>query len=45
MLLGDMKEEGGPNDPFKIGRVCKPGEKEVTEKVNNVSHYDNTKLT
>lgn len=21
MLLGDVKEEGGPQDPFKIGRV------------------------
>ena len=45
MLLGDVKEEGGPEDPFKVGRVQKPGAKSVTEKVTNVNHFDNNKLT
>ena len=41
MLLGDVKQEGGPFDPFKIGRVQKPGTKEVSDKVTNINHVDN----
>lgn len=45
MLLGDVKEEGGPQDPFKIGRVQKPGAREVSDKVTNINHTDNNQLT
>lgn len=45
MLLGDVNEFGGPEDPFKINRVQKPGTREVTDKVTNQNHFDNNNLT
>jgi len=45
MLLGDVKEEGGPADVFKINRVMKPGTREVTDKVTQMNHFDNKNLT
>jgi len=45
MLLGDVKEEGGPSDVFKINRVMKPGTREVTDKVTHMNHFDNKNLT
>ena len=36
---------GGPQDPFKINRVMKPGRQETTTKVTQQNHFDNNKLT
>jgi len=41
MLLNDVAETGGPQDPFKINRVMKPGIREVTNKVTNENYFDN----
>lgn len=45
MLLNDVAEQGGPQDPFKINRVMKPGTREVTDKVTNLNHFNNKNLT
>jgi hypothetical protein len=45
MLLSDVSEKCGPEDPFKINRIPKPKTKDVTNKVTNVNHFDNNGLT
>lgn len=45
MLLNDVTENVGPQDPFKVNRVMKPGTREVTDKVTNLNHFDNHSMT
>jgi hypothetical protein len=45
MLLSDMSHKSGPEDPFKINRVQKPGVKDVSKKVTSINHTDNNSLT
>ena len=44
MLLSDGRPEAGPTDPFKTGRVNKPGSKQIADKVTNINHVDTNQL-
>lgn len=44
MLLSDGRPEAGPTDPFKTGRVGKPGPKQIADKVTNINHVDTNQL-
>jgi hypothetical protein len=39
MLLGDQTHVGGPQDPFRVDHVLKPGDKKLPEKVTDVNHW------
>ena len=42
MLLSDGRVDAGPLDSFKVGRVSKPGAKQIAEKVTNINHVQNS---
>lgn len=44
MLLNDVCDKAGPEDPFKMGRIKMPGEKPIAEKVTKVKHFDDSQL-